>query len=71
MTLTTRAPAVIDTTGEVVPLDINLAISAEDAGSRLLIVQNVLRELRRYEGFLTQVISDEIKSVEGRSASHP
>ena len=67
MTIASRVPAVIDTTGEVVPLDLSLAISAEDAATRLPVVRKVMRELRRYEGWLTQLVSDEITRVEGRT----
>lgn len=67
MTVASHVPAIIDTTGEVVTLDLSLAISAEDAAARLPVVQKVMRELRRYSGWLETVLTDEITKVQGRT----
>lgn len=67
LTETRQVPAVIADGGEVIPLDLSVAISVEHAGARLLAIQRIFRELRRYEGWLTQILTEHIGAVPGRT----
>jgi len=54
-------PVLVTTDGEVMVLEL-LPISADDAGLLLPQVRAVLQQVRRYEGYLVQVVSDEMKA---------
>ena len=60
MTLTVQ-PSLLTKDGEVVELEL-LPISADDAGLLLPQVRAVLQQVRRYEGYLADVIKSEMVS---------
>ncbi len=60
VTLTVQ-PSLLTKDGEVVPLELS-PISADDAGLLLPQVRAVLQQVRRYEGFLADVIKSEMVS---------
>ncbi|HEV2250225.1 MAG TPA: hypothetical protein VGT60_06945 [Candidatus Limnocylindria bacterium] len=60
-----KALSLIDpASGEIVPIDL-APISAEDAAAKLPVVQRAIRELRRFEAFLLEVIGASF--VEGQT----
>lgn len=61
MTLTTGRPRILTPEGEVIDLELG-PITAEEAAQRIPFIQATLRELKRFEQFLSDVVSDEMRA---------
>lgn len=61
MTNVDQRPRILTPDGEVIELEFG-AITADEAASRIPFIQSTLRELRRYEQFLGDMVAAEMRS---------
>jgi hypothetical protein len=56
-----KVPAIVTPDGEIIELTLG-PISADDAATRLPVVQDTLKALRRFEDFLSQCVSEDMQA---------